>query len=85
MSHVEKENFGNTKLCNSVAISDMTRVFLSDERIKIINNPGVLKMIQDSPRCKKKEEYCKRRKVGNMNGTRNTVNMNTDITQTYIA
>ena len=43
MSHVKKDKFSKTKPCDDVTISDMTRFFLSDEWIKIINNPGVLK------------------------------------------
>ena len=48
------------------------------------NNPGVLKMIQDCPRRKKKAEDRKRRKGANSNVTRNTSSMNTDITQEAI-
>ena len=57
---------------------------MSEQWIKIINNTGVLKMIQDCPRCKKREEDRKRRKVGNRDGTINTPNINTDITQSAI-
>ena len=48
------------------------------------NNPGVLKMIQECPRRKKKAEDRKRRKGANSNVTCNTSSMNTDITQEAI-
>ena len=84
MSHVKKEKFSKTKSCNDVDISDTTRFFLGEEWRIIINNHVVLKMNQDFPRRKNKVEGHKRMKYGNRNGTRNTSNINTDITQAAI-
>ena len=84
MLHVKKDKFGKTKLYNGVAISDMTGFFVSDKWSKIITNPGVLKMIQDCTVHKNKEEYQMRSEVGNINGSHNTSNMNTDTTHSDI-
>ena len=50
-----------------------------------MNNPGVLKMIQECPNHKKKAEDRKRRKCRKMNGTCNASNMNTEIIQADIS
>ena len=49
------------------------------------NKHSVLKIIQDCPRLKKKADDRKRRKGGNRKRTRNTSNINTNITQASIA
>ena len=67
MSHVDKDKFGDTNLCNSVDIYDMARFFPSEQCIKTRNNPSVLKMIYDFQRRKKNAEYCKRSKGVNRN------------------
>ena len=85
MYHVKKDKFGKTKLCNIVYISNTTRLFSSEEWRKIRNNPGVLKMIQGCSGRNKKAVDHKMRKCGNINGTINTLNMNTEISQTDIA
>ena len=56
-------------LANGVNISDTTRFFSSEGWSKINNNPGVIKIIQDCTRHKKKEDDSKRRNVGNSNIT----------------
>ena len=67
MSHVKNDKFGKTKSRNEFGISDTARFFSSERWSKINNNPGVLKIIQDCPRHKKKADGSKRRKFGNSN------------------
>ena len=85
MSHVKKDKLGKTKLCNEVEIYDTTRIFSSKEWIKNRNIPGVLKIIQNCPKCKKEAADQKRRKCGNINITHNISSTNYGITQTAIA
>ena len=85
MPHFKKEKFSKTKLCNGIDISNTTSLLSSEEWNKISNNPGVLKIIHYCPKRNNKADNCTRREGGNRNITRNTLNINTKITQAAIA